>query len=255
MPDVQYQVRDHVAEIALQRAPVNALTEGMLDQLIAVLTQASIDPNVRAVILHSALTQRFCAGIDLKAVEQGSEVDLRTLIEKLYVGVFDAQLALGKPSIAVVNGATRGGGMTLAISCDLVVAARSATFGYPEIDVGLIPAIHFAHLPGIVGRYRAFDLLFSGRTFSADEAAVLGLVSRVVEDEGVLDEARALARALADKPEEALRRGRAMFRRVNDADYRPKVLAAVNDFCAVASTPQAREAVKAFLNKRTRAGS
>jgi len=255
MPDVQYQVRDHVAEIALQRAPVNALTEGMLDQLIAVLTQASIDPNVRAVILHSALKQRFCAGIDLKAVEQGSEADLRTLIEKLYVRVFDAQLALGKPSIAVVNGATRGGGMTLAISCDLVVAARSATFGYPEIDVGLIPAIHFAHLPGIVGRYRAFDLLFSGRTFSADEAAVLGLVSRVVEDEGVLDEARALARALADKPEEALRRGRAMFRRVNDADYRPKVLAAVDDFCAVASTPQAREAVKAFLNKRTRAGS
>jgi enoyl-CoA hydratase/carnithine racemase len=197
--------------------------------------------------------QRFCAGIDLKAVEEGSEADLRPLIEKLYVGVLDAQVALAKPSIAVVNGAVRGGGMTLAISCDLIIAARSATFGYPEIDVGLVPAIHFAHLPSIIGRYRAFDLLFSGKTFNADEAAGLGLVSRVVEDESVLDEARALARVLAGKPVEALRRGRAMFRRVNDAHYRPKVVAAVDDFCAVASAPQAREAVKAFLKKRARA--
>jgi enoyl-CoA hydratase/carnithine racemase len=152
-----------------------------------------------------------------------------------------------------VNGAARGGGMTLAISCDLIVAGRSATFGYPEIDVGLIPAIHFAHLPSIVGRYRAFDLLFSGRTFGAEEAAALGLVTRVVEDEDLLNEARALAGVLADKPGEALRRGRAMFRRVNDADYRRQVVAAVDDFCEVASTPQAREAVKTFLNQRKRA--
>ena len=76
---------------------------------------------------------------------------------------------------------------------------RSATFGYPEIDLGLIPAIHLMHLPRIVGRHRAFELLFSGRTFDADVAASLGLVSRIVPDEKVPDEARAMARVFATK--------------------------------------------------------
>ena len=70
------------------------------------------------------------------------------------------------------------------------VAGRSASFGYPEIDVGLIPAIHFTHLPRIVGRARAFDLLFTGRAFDAGEAAALGLINRIVDNDVVLDETR-----------------------------------------------------------------
>src|SRR5690606_27889470 len=105
-----------------------------------------------------------------------------------------------KPSIAAVAGAARAGGMTLSISCNVIIAGKSATFGYPEIDVGIIPAIHFIHLPAIVGRHRAFELLFSGRAFSAIEAAELGLVSKIVEDDQVLQEARAMARMFAAKP-------------------------------------------------------
>jgi enoyl-CoA hydratase len=250
MPLVNYEVRNRIAEIALDHPPVNALTEAMLDELLAALAAAAADPLVRAVILRSNVGQRFCAGLNLEAVASGTNTDLRALVEKLYVRVCDAQRDLGKPSIAVVNGAARGGGMTLAISCDLILAGRSATFGYPEIDVGLIPAIHYAHLPRIVGRYRAFDLLFTGRSFGADEAAALGLVSRVVEDDRALDRARALARVLAAKPAEVLERGGNAFRRENDTDYRVSVAAAVDDFCAVASTEQAREGVRAFLEKR-----
>ena len=247
---VKYEVRDRVAEIALDHGPVNALTELMLDQLLAALKRAADDPLIRAVILRSDLARRFCAGLELRTVSRMANADLRALVEKLYVGLYDAQSRLGKPSIAAVNGTARGGGMTLAISCDLIVAARSATFGYPEIDVGLIPAIHYAHLPRIVGRYRAFDLLFTGRAFDAIEAASLGLVSRVVDDAEVLDRTRELARQLAAKPEAVLAMGRAAFRQENDGAYRAAVARAVDNFCAVAATEQAREGVSAFIEKR-----
>jgi enoyl-CoA hydratase len=158
------------------------------------------------------------------------------------------QADLGKPSIAAVNGAARGGGMTLAILCDVIVAAQGATFGYPEINVGLVPAIHFAHLPRIVGRHRAFELLFTGRSFGAEEAASLGLVSRVVADETLHDEVLALARAFATKSPAAMRLGRAAFMRAND--YRQDIDAAVEDFCRVVATPGAQEGLRAFSEKR-----
>jgi enoyl-CoA hydratase len=252
---VNYEVRNQVAEIALDHAPVNALTEPMIDELLACFARAAADPLVRAVILRSNVPQRFCAGLNLEVIDRGTSADLHVLVEKLYVRVCEAQFDLGKPSIAAVNGAARGGGMTLAISCDMIVAGRSATFGYPEIDVGLIPAIHYAHLPRIAGRYRAFDLLFTGRSFGADEAAALGLVSRVVDDDQVLDQASNLAQVLAAKPPEVLKLGRAAFRRENDTDYRRSVATAVDNFCAVASTEQAREGVKAFIEKRKPAWS
>ena len=97
---------------------------------------------------------------------------------------------MGKPTIASINGAARGGGMTLAISCDMIIASDTASFGYPEINLGLLPAIHFNHLPRIIGRYKAFELLFSGRTFYSDEALTLGLICKKVPsfqiNEGIL---------------------------------------------------------------------
>src|SRR5262245_38307070 len=123
---------------------------------------------------------------------------------------------------------------------------RSATFVYPEIDLGLIPAFHFMHLPRIVGRHRAFELLFSGRTFDADEAASLGLVSRIVPDEKVPDEARAMARVFATKSRTTMRLGRAAFVRANDLDYRRSIGDAVENFCKVATTDDAQEGLRAF---------
>jgi enoyl-CoA hydratase/carnithine racemase len=141
--------------------------------------------------------------------------------------------------------------MTLAISCDVLLAGRSASFGYPEIDLGLVPAIHFVHLPRIVGRHRAFELLFSGRSFGADEAFSLGLVSRIVPDDKVRDEARAMARVFATKSRATMRLGRAAFMRVNDRDYRRGIGDAVENFCNVAATTDAQEGVRAFIEKRS----
>jgi enoyl-CoA hydratase len=206
--DLRYDVSGRIAEISLARPPVNALSLSLLEQLIAALRRAAADENVRAVVLTSALPRRFSAGLDLRLLLGKPASEVRELLDKLYVELAYAQYNLGKPSIAAVGGSARGGGMTLAISCDVLLAGKSATFGYPEIDLGLIPAIHFVHLPRIVGRHRAFELLFSGRTFDGEEAASFGLVSRIVPDEKVRDEARALARVFATKPRTAMRLGR-----------------------------------------------
>jgi enoyl-CoA hydratase/carnithine racemase len=249
--DLRYNVSDRVAEISLARPPVNALSLSLLERLVAALRRAAADQNVRAVVLTSALPHRFSAGLDLAMMSGKPVMDVRRLLETLYVDLFDAQYNLGKPSVAAVGGAARGGGMTLAISCDVLVAGRRATFGYPEIDLGLIPAIHFVHLPRIVGRHRAFEILFSGRVFGADEAATLGLVSRVVPDGEVRDEARAIARAFAAKPGIAMRLGRAAFMRVNDLDYRRGIGEAVEQFCNAAATAEAQEGLRAFIEKRS----
>lgn len=251
---LEYAVTDSVAKIRLNRPPVNALSLALLGELIAALRRAAADDDVRAVLLTSAVASRFCAGIDLKSIVGASGETVRALLEKLYVELVDVQYNLGKPSIAVVNGAARGGGMTLAISCDVIVAGESATFGYPEIDLGLVPAIHFVHLPRIVGRHRAFELLFSGRSFDAEEAWRLGLVSRVVPDAEVESAALQLAATFAAKSPAVMRLGRAAFMRQNDLDYRRSIANAAEDFCNVCVTEAAQEGLRRFVDKRPQRG-
>jgi enoyl-CoA hydratase/carnithine racemase len=248
--DVTYQAAKGVAEITLARDPVNALSVTFLECILGAFRRAAADDAVRAVILRSALPRRFSAGLDLDILMGKSGLEVRSFLERLYVELADVQYGMGKPTIAAVNGAARGGGMTLAISCDVILAAESASFGYPEIELGLIPAIHFAHLPRIIGRHRAFDLLFTGRRFEAAEAAAMGLVSRVVPDDALDAEANALAASFAAKPPIAMRLGRAAFMRANDLDYRRSVANAVEDFCNLATTPEAQEGLAAFLEKR-----
>ncbi len=253
MSSLGYQVREGVAEITLDNPPANALTESMVAELIAALDRAAADESAAVVLVRSAVPRRFCAGLDLTLLDGASPDAVRSLLETLYVGVYEAQRRLGKPSIAAVNGAARGGGMTLAVSCDLLVAAESASFGYPEIDVGVMPAIHFTLLPRIVGRHRAFDLLFTGRTFGAARAEELGLVNRVVPDEQLDEAARELARVLAAKPQQAMRIARESFHRALDLGMSEGVAAAVDAFCVVAATDDAREGIGGFARKRAAA--
>jgi enoyl-CoA hydratase len=245
---VRYEVTGEIAVIKLARPPVNALTLDMVRGVIAGLRQAAADDAVRAVVLASVVAKRFCAGLDITGLAGKSAAEIRVLVHELYVGVADAQYRLGKPSIAAINGAARGGGMTLAILCDVILAAAGASFGYPEIDLGVLPAIHFVHLPRIVGRHRAFELLFTGRTFDAKEAAALGLVNRVVPDAQLEQEARKLAGEFAAKPDTAMRLGRAAFMRQND--YRRSIADAVEDFCNSAATDAAQQRLRAFAENR-----
>ena len=247
---VLYEVSNGIARITLNRPPVNALNLEMIKDVVAALETAGKDQGIRAVVLTNAISKAFSAGLDLHLLLGKSEQKVRAMLQELYVRLHDTQYNLGKPSIAAIGGAARGGGMTLAISCDVILAGQSATFGYPEIDVGVIPAIHFTHLPRIVGRHRAFELLFSGRSFGAEEAYRLGLVSRIVPDEELASHAQALAETFAAKSAVVMHLGRAAFMRQNDLDYRRSIANAVEDFCNVAMTDAAQDKLQSFVNRR-----
>ncbi len=249
---VRYEVSNRIARITLARPPVNALSLAMIQAVIGALRRAAGDETVRAVVLTSAVPKIFCAGLDLKALRGTPADEIRTLLQALYVELHDAQHDLGKPSIAAIAGAARGGGMTMAISCDVLLAGRSATFGYPEIDVGVIPAIHYAHLPRIIGRHRAFELLFSGRSFDSEEGYRLGLVSRVVPDAEIEQAALQLAETFAAKSPAVMRLGRAAFMRQNDLGYRRSIASAAEDFCNASMTEAAQEGLQTFVDKRPR---
>ena len=248
--DLFYNVTNNIAEITLARKPSNAFSLVFLKDILNNLRKASNDDDVKVVIIKSDIPNIFCAGLDLSLIIGKSGLEIREFLNHLYIDLWDIQYNMGKPTIAAINGAARGGGMTLAISCDMILASESSSFGYPEINLGLLPAIHFNHLPKIIGRYRAFELLFSGRTFYADEASSLGLVSKVCSEENFTKEVNSLAENLSQKSPIALRLGRAAFMRTNDLDYRRGVANAVEDFCNAAITPDAQEGLKAFLEKR-----
>jgi enoyl-CoA hydratase/carnithine racemase len=247
---VRYELANGVARITLARPPVNALSLPMIRAVVAAFQRAAADPAARAVVLSSAVARRFSAGLDIDILLGKAGVEVRQFVQELYINLYDAQYNLGKPSIAAVGGAARGGGMTMAVSCDVILAGSSATFGYPEIDVGVIPSIHFALLPRIIGRHRAFELLFSGRAFDADEALTLGLVSKVVPDAELDAAAMELAAKFAAKSPTVVRMGRADFMRQNDLDFRRSIANAVEDFCNVVLTDDAQEGLRAFVEKR-----
>ena len=243
-------IENSIANISLKRSPINAFSIDFLNEILITLKEVNNKKDVLALMISSSIPNIFCAGLDLDILINKPILEVRKFLELLYIELWDTQYNMNKPTIAVIDGAARGGGMTLAISCDIIIASDKASFGYPEIDLGLLPAIHFNHLPKIVGRYRAFDLLFSGRKFDADEAFSMGLINKKVSKTNLLDEARKMASVFAQKSPTAIRLGRAAFMRTNDFDYRRGVANAVEDFCNVAMTPDAQEGLKAFLEKR-----
>lgn len=251
MPDfVQYRVVEGVAEIVMDRAPVNAIDHQLAREVIDAYKRAKDDDSARAVILTSALPEVFSAGLDLKLALDFDGAALRAFIEVFYYEMHEALYRLGKPVIAAVNGHARAAGVTWAVSCDMVIAAEEAKMGYPEIDVGLLPAMHLVHLPRVAGRHRAAQLLFTGDIVSAAEMKDLGVVNEVVPRAEVLPRARALARRLAAKSPVAMKLLRDAFMRANDFDYRRSMEGVVETMCSLKDTADSKEALRAFVEKR-----
>ena len=250
MKHLELIIKNSIANICLKRSPINAFSIDFLNEILITLKEVNNKKDVLAVMVSSSIPNIFCAGLDLDILIDKPILEVRKFLELLYIELWDTQYNMNKPTIAVIDGAARGGGMTLAISCDIIIASDKASFGYPEIDLGLLPAIHFNHLPKIVGRYRAFDLLFSGRKFDPDEALSMGLINKKVPRANLLDEATKIATVFTNKSPTAIKLGRAAFVRTNDLDYRRGVANAVEDFCNAAMTPDAQEGLKAFLEKR-----
>jgi enoyl-CoA hydratase/carnithine racemase len=247
---LDYQVEDHVCEITMRREPVNAINMTLTREINRAYAMARADDEVRAIILTSGAEKAFSAGMDLAMMRGGSGLELKRFLEEFYMAMHDLQYRMGKPTIAAVNGPARAAGVTLAVSCDVIIAAEECDMGYPEIDVGLIPAMHFVHLPRQIGRHPAFEILFTGKPIGFREAAARGLVNRAVPREAVLDEARALAREFASKSPVVMKLARDSFMRANDLDYRRAIENTVETICHIIETEAAQEGLAAFNEKR-----
>ena len=210
---VRYELVESWAEIGMARPPVNAINLQLAEEINDAYRRARDVARARAVILTSAVPRAFSAGMDLAMIRGGSGLDLRRFLETFYFAMHELQYRLGKPTIAAVAGPARAAGVTLAVSCDLIVAAEDVDLAYPEIDVGLIPAMHFVHLPRQIGRHRAFELLFSGQPIAAPEAERRGLINRAVPRDRVLPVARDLARTFAQKSPVVMKLARDAFMR------------------------------------------
>jgi enoyl-CoA hydratase/carnithine racemase len=245
---VSYALDGPVAVITLDKPPLNLIDLDLIDGLVAALIRARNDDRARAVVVTTALDRAFSAGLDLNRVLDGGSAMMRALLGKLYVGLYDAQHELGQPSSAALRGLARGGGMTIALSSNVVVAAEDASFGYPELDVGILPGLHFTHLPRIVGRHKAFELLFTGRTFDAAEAVRLGLINRVASAGELLAQAMDMALAFARKPPGAVATARDHFMRINDRDYRSEIAGVIDDMARMIDGEETQAALRRFLD-------
>ncbi|MGR8947703.1 MAG: enoyl-CoA hydratase/isomerase family protein [Gammaproteobacteria bacterium] len=247
---VDYEIENGVARILMNRPPVNAIDHLMIDTIHELLKEADSDPEVRCVIVSSKLPGMFCGGMDLRMVLRGDTDNLRDFVYKFYLGTMNIQYEMSKPTIVAINGPARGAGMTLAITSDVIFAADDVDVGYPEIDIGIIPAIHFVHLPRQISRHKAFELLFSGRPISAQAAVDLGLINRIVPRESLIDSSMELAQTFAAKSPTVMRLARQSYMRANDLDYRRNIENQIETLCNVFQTPDAREGLAAFLEKR-----
>jgi enoyl-CoA hydratase/carnithine racemase len=192
-----------VALLRLNRPEArNALSPELMEELASTLEALDPDPEVRCVVIAGS-EKVFAAGADIKAM---SERSFAEALRHPAASFWRRLAAIKTPMIAAVSGYALGGGCELALACDMIVASEGATFGQPEINLGIIPGGGGTQrLARVLGKQRAMELVLTGERFDAAAALELGLVNRVVEGDGWLDEAMALAATVAERPPIAAR--------------------------------------------------
>ena len=251
------QVRRHpasggeIAEVVLDRPEaMNSLNTGTLRELHRHFTELAGDSSALVVVLTSAGERAFCAGADLK--ERAAMTDAEIMAQRpVFRAAFGALLALPQPAIAAVHGYALGGGCELALSCDVIVADRTAVFGLPETSVGLVPGCGGTQLAARrIGPGRAAELIFTGRRIDAVRAEAIGLADRLFTDGHARDHALELAGQIAvNSPVAVLAAKRAMR---NGAGLSLPAALEVEDAAwrTAAASADRREGIAAFAEKR-----
>ncbi len=249
---IHYDVADSIAVITLARPnALNALDRTMKDELLATIRGAGRDRAVRVVILTGA-GRAFSAGQDLRETFGGNEPTLAEELRARYNPLILTIRRLGKPVIAAVNGVAAGAGASLAFAADLRLASDGATFVLAFGRVGLVPDSGSTwFLPRLIGPARAAELMFTGDPLPADEAARLGLVSRVVPGESLMDEARALAGRLATSAPLAMAMTKRALARAQEVRLEDALAYEASLQGIAGRSADHREGVMAFMDKRT----
>jgi enoyl-CoA hydratase len=243
------EIEDHVALIKLNRPEaLNALNSELLGELADALTQADANDKVRCIVLTGS-EKAFAAGADIKEMSEKSFVDVFT--EDLFTGETEAVLRVRKPIIAAVSGYALGGGCELAMMCDFIIAADTAKFGQPEINLGVVAGIGGTQrLTRFVGKSKSMDMHLTGRFMDAEEAERAGLVSRVVPAKKLLEEAMGAANKIAEKSALTVMAVKEAVDRSYETTLREGLLFERRLFHALFATEDQKEGMSAFLEKR-----
>lgn len=251
---VMLEVSEGVATLTLNEPDtLNAITPEMVARLIEVVRQVAENGDVRAVILTGA-GRGFCSGLNLtrsaaEIFSQGS-VGLRQAMQEVN-SLLTRIAEMEKPWLAAVNGPAVGGGFSLALTCDLVLAAESAYFSAGYIKVGLMMDMGLTYLlPQLAGLRRANELAFFGEKLPAEQAAEMGLINRVLPDEDLKRAAREWALRLAQGPTLALAANKLAMRRALHSSYRTALEWETLALPPVAQSEDLREGLSAFVQKR-----
>jgi enoyl-CoA hydratase len=250
MPSTVITTREEpIATVQINRPDVlNALNEQVLDELVGELTALDDDDAIRCIVL-TGNEKAFAAGADIK--ENFVTATPISMLKQDLTTRWEAIRRIRTPIIAAVSGYALGGGCELAMICDIIVASETAQFGQPEINLGIIPgAGGTQRLTRTVGKYRANEIILTGRRIKADEAKAIGLAAQVYPAASWLDDAKALARTIAEKPPVAAR----LATEAIDLAWNSTLDAGLEferkAFYLLFATEDKKEGVDAFVNKR-----
>ncbi len=242
-------VKDHVALIRLNRPEaLNALNLALMQELSTALTAMDRDDAVRCIVITGS-EKAFAAGADVKEMAGKSYADV--FMGDLYGPESEAILRVRKPIIAAVAGFCLGGGCELAMMCDFILAADTAKFGQPEINLGIIAGMGGTQrLTRAVGKAKSMEMHLTGRFMDAAEAERAGLVARIVPAADLVDDALKTAGKIAAKSAVALRAAKEAVNRAQETNLREGVLLERRLFHAMFATADQKEGMAAFVEKR-----
>jgi len=241
--------RDGRVGIVLMNRPkqLNALSGELMGAVVGALQELDADPEIRAIVLGGG-ERAFAAGADIGELAEGTPV---SLYDNRRIDEWDTIRDLRTPLVAAVSGFCLGGGCELAMLCDVIVASESATFGQPEINLGMLPgAGGTQRLARAIGKAVAMDMILTGRMLSAREALGFGLVARVVAKEAWLDEAKRVAREIAAKGPIAVRLAKEAVDQAFETPLAAGTAFERRSFYLARASEDAGEGLQAFVEKR-----
>jgi methylglutaconyl-CoA hydratase len=247
--EIIYELKDGIAYITLNRPEKrNAINDGLISDLKTALNQAESD--AAAVLLRGA-GKDFCAGADLSQLQKIAQASILDNIDDAqhFAGLLLQMRRLKKPVIAAVHGRALAGGAGLASACDMVIAARSATFAYTEVKIGFVPAIVMAIARRNLSEKRAFEILCTGKTLSAEEAERIGLINRVCDDEAFGAETERFAGEIAQYSGSAIALTKSLLYKTDAMTFEQALRAGVEMNAIARMTPDCREGIRKFLSK------
>jgi enoyl-CoA hydratase/carnithine racemase len=250
LEQVLVTVEGRVATVTLNRPEQrNPLSATMLRDLASAFRWCQQEPDVRVVVLTGA-GRSFCAGADLTSFDGEMSNLERYRSRDLFVELFLLMAELGKPIVGRINGHALAGGFGLACACDLLVAVDTATFGLPEINVGIWPMMIQAILSRNIPRKVLLEMEMLGDRWTAMQLQSVGVINRMVSHDQLDASVNEIADALAKKSPVAMRLGRDSFYRQEDMDFRAAFHYLHGQFLMVSQTEDSKEGIKAFFEKR-----